>query len=71
MDKSEDSSKMTWKKSLIVQIGTGGISKKAIDGTVEEIFGKGSTQEIEDVNVKEKHFERIEDLSKRDEQFEE
>ena len=41
--------------------------KKEIEKRLEEIFGKGSRQEIERVSTTEKIVERIEKLSKREE----
>ena len=44
--------------------------KDEIGGRLEEIFGGGCSQEIENVTAIEKIVERIEELSKREEQFE-
>ena len=38
---------------------------------MEEIFGKGSRHEIENVTAREKIVERIEDMSKTEQQYEE
>ena len=37
---------------------------------MEELFGKGSHREIENVTAREKIIERIEEMTKREEQFE-
>ena len=44
--------------------------KEEIERMLEKIFGKGSGQEIENVNTMEKIAERIEELSRREEQLE-
>ena len=46
------------------------MSKDEVMRRLEEIFGRGSSQEIENATTKEKIVERIEELSKREEQFE-
>ena len=43
--------------------------KEEIERMLEKIFGKGSGQEIENVNAMEKIAERIEELSRREEQL--
>ena len=47
------------------------MKKEEIEKRLEEIFGRGSRQEIEKAATNEKIVERIEELSKREEQFEE
>ena len=47
------------------------MSKEEIEGRIEEIFGKGSSQEIGNSTTKEKIAERIEELSKREQQLDE
>ena len=42
-----------------------------IERSLEAIFGNGSSKEIEDVTTEEKVVERIEEMSKREDQFEE
>ena len=44
--------------------------KEEIVTKLEEIFGNGSGQEIEKATTKEKVAERIEEMSRREEQFE-
>ena len=56
---------------MIVAVKRGGMTKDVIERRLEEIFGKGIRQEIEGAATKEKIAERIEELSKREEQFEE
>ena len=69
--KSDDSKQRTQKaKALIARIRRGELRKEEIVVKREEIFGKGSGQEIEKATTKEKIAERIEDLSRREEQFE-
>ena len=58
-------------KALIVRIKHGLIKKDEIERTMEEIFGKRSQKEIENVTAREKIVERIEDISKTEQQFEE
>ena len=70
--RSEESSKRTQKaKSLIGEIRRRKMSKGEIERRIEAIFGKGSAQEIGDATTKERIVERIEELSKREQQFEE
>ena len=56
-------------KTLISTIGRGGMKKEDIEAKPEEIFGKGSSKEIETEMTKEKIAERIEESSRREEQF--
>ena len=58
-------------KTFISAVKRGGMTNDKIERRLEEIFGKGSRQEIEGATTKEKIAERIEELSKREEQFEE
>ena len=57
-------------KALIAIVKQGKMSKDEVMRRLEEIFGRGSRQEIENATTKEKIVERIEELSKREEQFE-
>ena len=56
---------------MIAEIRRREISKAEIERRVEEMFGKGSGQEIGNATTKEKIVERIEELSKREQQFDE
>ena len=69
---SDQTTKRTQRaKSLIVFIRHGRLmNKEEIGRRFEEIFGHGSSQEIENATTVEKILERIEDTSKREEQFE-
>ena len=68
--KSEESLKRTQKaKSLIGEIRRREMKKDDIECRIEAIFGKGSAQEIENATTKEKIVERIEELSKREQQL--
>ena len=58
-------------KSLIFEIRRGRMRKEEVEKRIEEIFGQGSRQEIENARTMEKIAERIEELSKREAQFEE
>ena len=58
-------------KALIFDIRRGQLRKEEIERRLEDIFGKGSRQEIENARTREKMIERIEELSKREAQFEE
>ena len=69
--RSEEAATRTQKaKALISNIKRGGMRKEEIERMLEKIFGKGSGQEIENVNTMEKIAERIEELSRREEQLE-
>ena len=57
-------------KSLIANIKRGGMRREEIVERLERIFGKGSGQEIETIHSNENIVERIEELSKREEQYE-
>ena len=54
-------------KALISTIRRGGMKKEEIERRFDEIFGRGSRQEIEKATTNEKIVERIEELSKREE----
>ena len=70
--RSEDTAKRTQKaKSLIAEIRRSEMSKAEIVRRIEEIFGNGSGKEIGNSTTKEKIAERIEELSKREQQFDE
>ena len=58
-------------KSLIASIKGGRMTKDDIERSLEAIFGKGRSKEIEEATTKEKIVERIEEMSKREAQFEE
>ena len=57
-------------KALIAMIRRGRMNKVEIERRLEEIFGNGSRQEIEKAKTNDKIIERIEEISKREEQFE-
>ena len=70
--KGEEASKRKQRaKALIAAIKQGKMRKEEIERRLEEIFGKGSGQEIEKATTVEKMIGRIEELSKREEQLEE
>ena len=70
--RSDESSRRTQKaKSLIADIRREEMSKAEIERRIEEIFGKGSVQVIWNATRKEKIEERVEELSKREQQFDE
>ena len=73
MKKKEDETKAITQraKSLIASVKGGRMSKDDIERSLEAIFGKGSGKEIEEAATKEKIIERIEEMSKREAQFEE
>ena len=56
-------------KTLIVEIRCGGLRKEEVVKRLENIFGYGSGKEIEEATTREKVIERIEEMSKREEQF--
>ena len=58
-------------KALIAIIKQGKISKEEIERNIEKMFGKGCKEEIEKVTTIEKIVERVEEMSKREAQFEE
>ena len=69
---SDSTSKRTQRaKSLILDIRHGRLmNKEEIGRRFEEIFGHGSSQEIENATTVEKILERIEETSKPEEQLE-
>ena len=69
---SEDATKRTQRaKALVVEIKRGRMRKDEVVRSLEEIFGKGSGQELAKAATVEKMVERIEELSKREEQLQE
>ena len=56
---------------MVVDIKRRGMKPEEIARRLEEIFGRGSRQEILKTTTNEKIVERIEEMSKREEQFEE
>ena len=63
--RSEEAVKRTQKaKSLIAEIRRREMSMGEIEARMEEIFGEGSSKEIENTTTKEKIVERIEELPK-------
>ena len=56
---------------MIAEIRRKEISKAEIEQRSEEMFGKGTGKEIGNATTKEKIVERIEELSKREQQFDE
>ena len=55
-------------KTLVINIKRGGMRREEIEKRLEEIFGKGSRQEIEKATTNEKIAERIEEMTKCEEQ---
>ena len=55
---------------MIANVKRGGMRREEIVKRLETIFGKGSGQEIDKIDTNEKIAERIEELSKREEQYE-
>ena len=72
-EKRVDESKQRTQKAkeLIADIRRGGMRKEEIEKRLEKMFGKGSSQDIEKATSKDKIVERIEDMSKREAQFDE
>ena len=58
-------------KALIAEIRRGGMRKEEIEKSLEKIFGEGSSQEIAKASTEEKIVERIEDMARRETQFDE
>ena len=58
-------------KALIAEIKRGKMRNEEIIKRLESIFGEGSGREIETASTKEKVIERITEMSKAEEQFEE
>ena len=70
--RSEETSKRTQKaKTLICEIRMIEMSKEEIEKRIEAIVGKGSSQEVVNTSTKDKIIERIVEIAKREEQFEE
>ena len=70
--RSEEAATRTQKaKALISNIKRGSMRKDEIERMLEKIFGKRRGQELEKANTMEKIAERIEELSRREEQLEE
>ena len=70
-ERDEASRAMTQRaKALIADIKRGEIRKEEVEKRLDGIFGRGSRQEIEKATTKEKIVERIEEIAKREEQFE-
>ena len=66
-NKSEEVSAMTPKaKTLIDEKRRGGLRKEDVGKRRENIFGNGSSKEIEKATTSEKNVERIEEMSKRE-----
>ena len=65
--KNDEARKRTERANALVAIvEQGKMSKDDVTRRLEEIFGRGSSQEIENATTKEKIVERIEELSKRE-----
>ena len=70
-ERDEASRAMTQRaKALIADIKRGEIRKEEVEKRLDGIFGRGSRHEIETATTKEKIVERIEEIAKREEQFE-
>ena len=54
---------------MVVDIKHGKTKKEDIERRLEEIFGQGSRQELEGATAMDKIIERIEQMSKREAQF--
>ena len=57
-------------KALIADIKRGGIRKEEAEKRLDGIFGRGGRHDIETAMTKEEIDERIEEIAKREEQFE-
>ena len=57
-------------KALVADIKRGRMKREEIERRLEGIFGKGAVQEIQKAITKETTIERIEEMSKTEEQFE-
>ena len=69
--RSEDAKTRTQRaKALVAQIKRGRLRKEEIGKRLEEIFGDGSNREIETATTTERIVERIENLSRTEEQVE-
>ena len=70
-NKIEETSKTIQKaKALIVSIKRGQMENEEIKRKLDAIFGKGSHQEITNARTTEKIIERIEEMSKQEQQYE-
>ena len=56
-------------KALIAAVKRERMSKDAIERKLDEIFGKGTSKDIEEATTEEMIVERIEQVSKREAQF--
>ena len=56
---------------MIAEIGKGKMTNEEIESLIEDIFGRGSSQETEKAMAKEKIIQRIEEIAKREPQFDE
>ena len=71
-NKCEETSKTIQKaKALIAKIKRGQLKKEEIERKLDSIFGEGSHQEITEDPTTEKIVERIEEMSKREQQIDE
>ena len=70
--KSEENMARTQRaKSLIADVKNGEMKSEEILRRLEKIIGRGSSKEIVEADTSEKIVERIQELSKREEQFDE
>ena len=68
--KDDEAKERTQKdKALVARIKGGDLRKEEIMVMLEKIFGKGSRQEIDKASTKGEITERIEEMSRRDKQF--
>ena len=68
--KSDDAMTRTQRaKSMIIYVERGGMRKEDVERRLDEIFGQGSGDENGMATTMKKNVERIEEMSKRDEQF--
>ena len=58
-------------KALLAEIKKGKMMKEEIERRLEQIFGRGSSQEIKAATTKDKIVERIEEMAKSEQQFDE
>ena len=56
-------------KTLITKIKRGEVRREEVERRLEEIFGQGSREEIENARTNQEIAERIEEMAKREEQF--
>ena len=69
--KKDEIKTRTQRANTLISTIRRGMRKEEIEERLEEIFGRGSRQEIEKSTTSEKIIERIEELSRREEQLEE